>query len=117
MRKASSIPQLNQLIKKRDSLLGRLNNRKCILRGTIIERGNICGKPGCKCKREHNPILHGPYKYLSHRSTGQTNMIFLTRKKLPHAVKGIEGYQDLIKLIYQISEINFKILRFHHKKL
>src|SRR3989338_10105991 len=108
MRKAESIPKLNQLTKKRDSLIGRLNNYKHILRGTIIQRGNICGKSGCKCKRENNPILHGPYKYLSHRSTGITNMIFLTRKKLFYAVKGIEQYQTLIKLLYQISEINFK---------
>lgn len=117
MRKVESIPQLKRLIKKRDSLLGRLNNYKHILRGTIIERGNICGKAGCKCKREYNPILHGPYKYLSHRSTGMTNMIFLTKRKLSYAVKGIEQYQELIKLLYQISEINFKILRYHHKKL
>jgi len=117
MKKAKSIPQLNQLAKKRDSLLGRLNNCKYLLRGTIIERGNICGKSGCKCKREHNPALHGPYKYLSHRSKAKTNMIFLTKKKLSYAVKGVEQYQGLIKLIYQISEINFEILRYHHKKL
>lgn len=117
MRKAESIPQLKQLIKKRDSLFGRLNNYRHILRGTIIERGNICGKSGCKCKKEGNPVLHGPYKYLSHRSRGMTNMIFLTKKKLPYAVKGIERYQELVELIYQISEINFKILRYHHKRL
>jgi hypothetical protein len=44
-------------------------------------------------------------------------MIFLNKKKLPRAAKGVKEYNELIDLIYRISEINFKILRYHHARL
>lgn len=44
-------------------------------------------------------------------------MIFLNKQKLPYARKGIEEYADLIDTIYRISEINFKILRYHYLEL
>ena len=110
-------PQLKKLIEKRNKLLAQLNGGKHILRGTIIEKGNICGNPNCKCKRKDNPELHGPYKYLSHRGRKKTQMIFLNGKKLKYAAAGIKEYQKLIEIIYRISEINFKILRYHYKDL
>lgn len=105
---------LNRLVKERKSLNAKLAGYKYILRGTIIKRGNICGKPGCRCKRG---MLHGPYYYLAHRSKRGANMIFLNKQKLPYATRGIGEYRRLIELIYRISEINFKILRYHYKKL
>ena len=109
--------QLKQLSKERDKLAARLSGYKHILRGSIIKRGNICGKPVCICKRKNNPVLHGPYQYLSHRSRKAINMIFLNKKKLSLATKGVREYNELIDLIYRISEINFEILRYHHARL
>lgn len=109
--------QFKQLIEKRDALVNKLNAYKDILRGTIIQRGNICGKNGCRCKKKEHPLLHGPYKYLSHRSRVATNMIFLNKIKLPYASRGVRQYRELIELLYQISEINFKILRHHYDRL
>ena len=109
--------RLKQLLKERDKLAVRLSGYKYLLRGTIIKRGNICGKPVCICKRKNNPVLHGPYQYLSHRSRKSINMIFLNKKKLSRAAKGVREYNELIDLIYRISEINFEILRYHHARL
>lgn len=109
--------KIGLLLVQRDALIGKLCDYKYILRGTIIQRGNICGKSGCRCKKEKAPLLHGPYKYLSHRSRKATNMIFLNKTKLLYANKGIKQYQELIKLIYRISEINFEILRYHYARL
>lgn len=109
--------QLKQLVKERDKLVGKLSGYKHILRGTIIKRGNICGKAVCICKRKNNPVLHGPYQYLSHRSRKSINMIFLNKKKLPIAVKGVREYNEIIELIYRLSEMNFEILRYHHAQL
>jgi hypothetical protein len=44
-------------------------------------------------------------------------MIFLTKGKLPLAKTGVREYDEAINLIYQISEINFKILRYHYERL
>lgn len=109
--------RLKRLVKERGALVGKLGGYIHILRGTIIKRGNICGKAICRCKRKDNPLLHGPYHYLSHRSTKSINMIFLNKKKLFFAAKGIKEYNEIIDLIYRISEINFKILRYHYTKL
>ena len=109
--------QLKQLIKERDKLAGKLSGYKHSLRGTIIKRGNICGKAACICKRKLKPALHGPYSYLSHRSRKSINMIFLNKKKLPYADKGVEEYSKAIDALYRISEINFEILRYHHERL
>ncbi|MBU4477669.1 MAG: hypothetical protein KKH34_01030 [Candidatus Omnitrophica bacterium] len=109
--------QIKALVKERDALAEKLCGFKHILRGTILKRGNICGKAGCRCKRKDNPILHGPYQYLSHRSTKSINMIFLNKKKLPYAVRGIKEYNESISIIYRIAEINFKILRYYYAGL
>ena len=109
--------RLNDLIKERDRLVKKLSGYKHILRGTIVKQGNICGTPGCICKRKNNPALHGPYNYLSHRSRKSINMIFLNKKKLPLAEEGVREYNGIIELIYRIAEINFRLLRYHYDKL
>lgn len=113
----SSPNRLKGLIAERDALVKKLSGYKQLLRGTIVKRGNICGTKGCRCKRKTNPILHGPYPYLSHRSPKSINMIFLNKTKLPYAVKGVREYNELIELVYRISVINFEILRYHHTQL
>jgi len=109
--------RLKQLLKERDKLAAKLSGYKHILRGTIIKRGNICGKAVCICKRKNNPVLHGPYQYLSHRSKKSINMIFLNKKKLVLSRAGVREYDEIIELIYRIAEINFEILRYHHERL
>jgi len=108
---------LNELLQKRGQIVKKLAALKHILRGSIVKQGNICGKPVCKCKRTNNPLLHGPYNYLSHRSRKSNNTIFLTNRKLVVAKKGVREYNEAIELIYRIAEINFEILRYHHERL
>ncbi|MDO8535721.1 MAG: hypothetical protein Q7S30_01740 [Candidatus Omnitrophota bacterium] len=108
---------MRDLVRERSLLARKLSGYKYLLRGTIIKRGNVCGTPGCRCKRKDKPLLHGPYNYLSHRSRKRINMIFLNNRKLPYARKGVKEYAELIDIIYRISEINFKILRYHYAEL
>lgn len=108
---------LKELLKKREALVKRLGGLNLILRGSIIKQGNICGKAVCICKRKKNPVPHGPYSYLSHRSVKGMNTIFLTEKKLRYAKDGIREYDEAIELIYKIADINFEILRYHHARL
>lgn len=105
------------LLTERDRLAQSLGRLTCILRGSIMKHGNICGKPTCICKRKKDPIPHGPYHYLSHRSRKSINTIFLTKKKLMAATRGIRQYDEAIELIYRIAEINFHILRYHYDTL
>lgn len=108
---------LKELLGKRMALVKRLGSLKHILRGSIVKQGNVCGKAACRCKRKINPIPHGPYNYLSHRSRKAFNTIFLNKKKLPLAREGVSQYAEAIDVIYSIAEINFRILRYHYDKL
>ena len=108
---------LKNLLNKRKALVKRLSGLKYILRGSIVRQGNVCGKAICRCKRKNNPVLHGPYSYLSHRSRKSNNTIFLTNRKLVIAKKGVREYKEAIELTYRIAEINFEILRYHHERL
>ena len=110
-------PVYSSLLKERDKLLERLSEDIFILRASLRRHGNICGRPNCSCKRAENPKLHGPYDYLSHRYKDKTQTIFLNKKKLLLAKNGIAGYNRLTETVYRLSEINFRILRYHYNKL
>jgi len=106
-----------KLLSKRNRLITRLSAFSHLVRGTIVTRGNICGNPRCRCKRKPNPQPHGPYQYLSHRGRNKTQMIFLTQKKLRYTQQGIKEYNQVIEVLYQISELNFKLIRYHYHRI
>ena len=102
---------------RRDAKLKRLANAKPMIQGSLCKVGTRCGNPNCRCKDPKKPVRHGPYHYLSHRYQNRTQTIFLTEKKLHHAQQWIDNYKHLIQIIYELSEIDFKLLRYHHDKL
>jgi len=111
------IPSYKNLTKQRNNLLAKLSSTSFILRGSLRKHGNICGNPICRCKHPKNPKPHGPYDYLSHRYDNKTQTIFLNKKKLVYATEGLKEYKKLMKIIYRLSEINFRILRYHYHNL
>jgi len=110
-------PAYKNLLKQRSGLIKKLTENPFVLRGSLRRHGNKCGKPGCACKHPTNPKLHGPYDYLSHRYGKKTQTIFLNEKKLGYSREGIKAYNKLLKRLYRLSEINFRILRYHYDKL
>ena len=110
-------PSYTQLLKERERLLRSLASWPPVLRGSIRKHGNRCGRPNCRCKDPKNPVLHGPYHYLSHRYGDKTQSVFLNEVKLHYAREWIANYKRLIKTVYRLSEINFRLLRYHYDKL
>jgi hypothetical protein len=110
-------PNFEGLIQKRRRLLAQLATWPPVLRGTLCEHLNRCGNPRCRCRDKQNPVLHGPYQYLSHRSQNRTHTILLTQSKLPYARAWVANYKRLIKTVYELCEVNFRLLRYHHDKL
>ena len=43
--------------------------------------------------------------------------VWLTESKRPHAMAWMANYKRLIKLVYRLSEVNFRLLRYHYDKL
>lgn len=105
------------LLQQRNALLKRLGSWPPVLRGSLREHANRCGNLHCCCRRTKNPLLHGPYQYLSHRYGNRTQTILLTKSKLPYAKAWVANYKDLVQTIYELCEVNFRLLRYHHDKL
>ena len=84
MEKKKPKPSLKRLNEKRNKLRKELVPllRESFIRGSIRVQGNRCGgSKNCKCKREINPILHGPYPYLSFRGIKSNHSILLGKMK------------------------------------
>lgn len=111
------VPTYNLLIRERENLLKGLGSNIFVLRASLRRHGNICGRPNCRCKHPTHPKYHGPYNYLSHRYKDKTQTVFLNKKKFAYAKEGIRGYRRLLGMIYRLSEINFRILRYHYNRL
>ena len=110
-------PSYSRLLKERERILQKLAEWPPVLRGSLRRHGNRCGNPNCACHDQKHPKLHGPYQYLSHRYENRTQTILLTESKRPHAIAWMANYKRLIKLVYRLSEVNFRLLRYHHDKL
>ena len=110
-------PSYAKLLKERERLLNKLASWPPVLRGSLRKHGNRCGNANCRCHDPKNPVLHGPYHYLSHRYRDKTQTIFLNKVKLTHAREWIANYKELIEFVYKLSEINFRLLRYHYDKL
>ena len=105
------------LLRKRRRLPAQLGVWPPVLRGSLREHFGRCGHANCRCRAQKNPVLHGPYEYLSHRYRNRTQTILLTKTKRPYARAWVANYQRLIQTVYELCEINFRILRYHHDKL
>jgi len=110
-------PSRAKLLRQRQILLDKLGTWPPVLRATLRLHKNVCGNPHCRCKDPEKPLRHGPYHYLSHRYKNKTQTVFLTETKLRHARAWIENYRELIQTIYDLSEINFQLLRYHYDTL
>ena len=120
MEKKKRKPSLKRLKEKRDKLRKELLPllRKGFIRGSIRVQGNRCGgSKNCKCKRKINPILHGPYPYLSFRGAKSNHSILLGKGKKEPAEKALSNHKKIMELIIEVSEIDFQILRYHSDKL
>lgn len=110
-------PSYRSLLRERERILKKLAKWPPVLRGSLRLHSSRCGNPHCRCHDRKTPKLHGPYRYLSHRYENRTQTILLTERKLPHAVAWMANYKRLVRLIYRLSEVNFRLLRYHYDKL
>ncbi len=120
MKKKERKPSFKPLNKKRDKLLIEVTEllKKDFIRGSIRIQGNRCGgSKNCKCKRKVNPILHGPYPYLSFRGIKSNHSILLGKAKKDHAEKAVNNHKKIMELLIGLSDIDFQVLRYHSDKL
>jgi len=84
------------------------------LRGSLMERYMVCGKPGCKCSRGER---HGPVCYLSVTlGPGRTTGGLVADEQLQRVRRWIANYQQVKDHLEKISEINRELLRRERQK-
>jgi hypothetical protein len=105
-RDSRSAPALRR---RRKALLRQLPALEGILRGSLIERYKRCGKPGCKCV--HGPG-HGPQFYLSVSHAGERpQMQYVPSNYHDEVSQRLNEYRQCRKILDEICEINFELLR------
>ena len=79
--------------------------------GKITKQFNVCGTPGCRCKREENPQKHGPYFYLSYTFKGKGKTIFVPKALVEQVRVYTQNYQQLKELNEELIQLNIDLIK------
>jgi hypothetical protein len=89
------------------SRLVQLLSQQGIIRGSLLVRRRVCGKPGCKCARgqKHESL------YLVITDKGRTRQLYVPKDFEPLVRRWVEDYHQARELMEEISRIYWDKLR------
>jgi hypothetical protein len=98
------------LRRRRQRLLRQLRLPPHLIRASVVERFNTCGKPHCAC---HRGQKHGPFYYLTQcLAVGQINKFLLkSAAALAAARQGTAAFNEFYDGLEELSQINTELLR------
>ena len=112
MAKVFALRRLSTLAlrQRRQRLLHQLRLPPNLLRASVVERFNTCGKPNCACARGSR---HGPFYYLTaNLGPGHiTKLLLKTPAQQQAAHQGVAGYQAHWERLEELSQLNTELLR------
>jgi hypothetical protein len=91
----------------RSRLVQLLSQPRGILRGSLLVRQRVCGKPGCKCARGHK---HESL-YLVISDPGRTRQLYVPKDFEPLVRRWVEDYHQARDLLEEISRIHWDKVR------
>ena len=106
-RKARSRAHMTAEERRRRSALARLVSQRGLVRGNLLERRRVCGKPNCKCTRGE---LHVNL-YLVFSENGKLRQLFVPRRWEPLIRQWVADYHDARRLLEEISRLYVEKLR------
>jgi len=89
------------------SALARLVTQRGLLRGNLLERRRVCGKPTCKCTRGE---LH-PSLYLVFSKGGKLRQLFVPKTWAARVRRWVADYHDARRLLEELSRLYFEKVR------
>jgi hypothetical protein len=89
------------------SRLAQLIHGQGLLRGSLLERGRVCGKAGCKCARGE---LHQSL-YLVVSEKGRTRQLFIPRDWEALVRRWVQNHHDARELMEEVSRIHWEKVR------
>lgn len=112
MAKVFALRRLSTLVlrQRRQRLLLQLRLPAHLIRGSIVERFNKCGKPNCACARGQK---HGPFYYLTQcLAVGKMNKFLLKTPADQDAARAATAaFNQFYDGMEELSQINAELLR------
>lgn len=96
------------MTKEMIKILKKLKEIGPIMPGKVSKQYNVCKTPNCKCKRQENPIKHGPYSYLSFTFNGKGRTLSVPEDQVDEISKRNENYLEFKKLINDFIELSIQ---------
>jgi hypothetical protein len=89
------------------SRLAQLISQRGVLRGSLLLRRRVCGKPNCKCTRgqKHESL------YLVISEGGRTRQLYVPREWESRVRRWVEEYHRARQLMEEISRIYWDKVR------
>lgn len=112
MAKVFALRRLSTLAlrQRRQRLLRQLSLPPDLIRGSVVERFNTCGKPNCACATGQK---HGPFYYLTQcLAVGKVNKFLLKTSAAQTAARaGTAAFNAFYDGMEELSQINAELLR------
>ena len=98
------------LRQRRQRLLHQLSLPPGLIRGSVVERFNTCGKPNCACATGPR---HGPFYYLTQcLAVGKVNKCLLKTPAAQAAARaGTAAFNTFYDRMEELSQVNAELLR------
>ncbi len=97
-----------KLIEKRQRLLARLALLRLATHGSYLERFSTCARENCAC---HQGQKHGPRAYIVVYREGRQHQVYVPNEQLGVIRKGLLQYEQALKLLREITDINLALMR------
>ena len=112
MAKVFALSRLSTLAlrQRRQRLLRQLRLPPNLIRASIVERFNTCGKPNCACAHGQR---HGPFYYLTQcLAVGKVNKFLLKTPADQEAARtAAAAFNEFYDGMEELSQINAELLR------
>jgi hypothetical protein len=97
-----------QIQRRRRELLKQMPPGGEILKGSLIERFTVCGRPGCRCQQGEK---HGPYLYASVFDGKQSRQVYVPQSLEAEVRRWAGNYRRLSKIITGLCALSVKSIR------
>ena len=102
------IQREEKLHQQRRELVKGLGAGGQILKGSLVERGTVCGRPGCRCLKGEK---HGPYLYVSVFDGKQSRQVYVPQAMHAQVRGWLQNYQQLSETVGKLSGLNVELIR------
>jgi hypothetical protein len=97
-----------QIHRKRKELVKKMPPGGEILKGSLIERFTVCGRPGCRCLHGEK---HGPYLYVSIFDGKRSRQVYVPQSLEAQVRRWAQNYQRLSEIIAKLCALSVESIR------